>query len=239
MLRAATVAIGVLAGLSQPLAAEETECPAVLTQATRLLVVTTDGMTSIKARLQFYKRHDGNAPWNADGKAAPAVVGKSGLGWGFDQNAPSGESVKREGDKKTPAGIFGAGIAFGSDAKGVTDYMPITSQTVCVDDAASPLYNTITTFDHISSGTSHERMSTIPLYKQGLVITTGTSREARGGSCVFLHIWRGPGRPTVGCVAAAEPVVKRLQRFFDGEVGAIAIVPSKMRARYEACGLPQ
>lgn len=239
MLRAPTVAIGMSVLLCPSLAAEEVNCPAVLTQATRLLVVTTDGMKSIKAHLQLYRRDDRDAPWQADGKAAPAVVGKNGLAWGFDQNAPAGEPVKREGDKKTPAGIFGAGTAFGNDAQGVTEYMPITSRTICVDDAASPLYNSITTPDHIEPGTSHEQMSTIPLYKQGLVITTGTSREARGGSCVFLHIWRGPTQPTVGCVAAEQRIVKRVQRFFDGEVGAIAILPASVWARYKVCGFPK
>jgi hypothetical protein len=59
------------------------------------------------------------------------------------------------------------------------------------------------------------------LYKLGLLV--GYNPDAHrdpdtgkgAGSCIFLHIWRGPARPTVGCTAMPEESMQALIAWLD------------------------
>jgi D-alanyl-D-alanine dipeptidase len=45
-------------------------------------------------------------------------------------------------------------------------------------------------------------------YRGGLVIQhNALPARPAGGSCVFMHIWGGPGRGTEGCTAMPEPQI--------------------------------
>jgi L,D-peptidoglycan transpeptidase YkuD (ErfK/YbiS/YcfS/YnhG family) len=35
------------------------------------------------------------------------------------------------------------------------------------------------------------------------------------GSAIFLHIWKGPGQPTAGCVAMEEADLERIVAWLD------------------------
>lgn len=237
----ALIVIAMLCALPQlGTTAEATVCPAALARATRLLVVTTTSMAATRARAQLYERDAPTASWRVHGTATRAVVGRAGLGWALDQATASGsgEPTKHEGDGRTPAGVFRAGIAFGTERGRIASYLQLTPSTVCVDDVASPRYNEIVPVGHIDPHMSHERMGATVLYRQGLVIEHQTDRARRGGSCIFLHVWRGSGRPTAGCVAADEAVVRTVQSFFDGHPSAVAILPRHALQRYAHCGLP-
>jgi D-alanyl-D-alanine dipeptidase len=58
-----------------------------------------------------------------------------------------GDPIKREGDHKSPAGIFRLGDAFGYAPQKPdgwrAHYLPITPSTQCVDDPQSQFYNRI------------------------------------------------------------------------------------------------
>jgi D-alanyl-D-alanine dipeptidase len=104
-----------------------------------------------------------------------------------------------------------------------------------VDDPASPFYSQIVTMAE-AGGASGEIMAEIPLYERGIVVDYPTSREARSGSCIFIHIWQGNGEGTVGCVAAPEATVAALQDFAGSEgKTAIAILPETGKARFPGC----
>lgn len=214
------------------------ECPGVLARAERLLVVTAPGMDEARAEGRLYRR-DGSG-WVPVGGPLAMVLGRNGLGWSHDQAgfARDGEPVKREGDGRTPAGIFAAGEAFGMGPAGLAARRALVEGTVCVDDVRSPLYNRIARLAEIGPGISHEKMWRIGLYRSGLVIRNATSREKRGGSCIFLHVWKGPGRPTAGCIAATEDHVQAVQLLFDGAPSAVAILPEAGHGRVAGCGLP-
>ena len=215
-------------------------CPAVLQEAQRLLVVTTPGMNAPQGSARLWKRAP-VAAWQAVGGPIAMTVGRNGLGWSHDQTAlaRASEPVKREGDGRTPAGVFAAGEAFGMGPTLLPEgrRRTLTEGTACVDDTRSPAYNTITT-DPLAKGISHEKMWTIPQYRQGLVIRNATNAAKRGGSCIFLHVWKGPGKPTSGCIAAEEPHVEAIQLLFDGLPSAIAILPDNGAARLQGCTLP-
>lgn len=214
------------------------DCPEVLAKARRLVLVTAADMNAPAARLQRFKRDALDSVWAADGEPEPAVVGQAGLGWGagFLTSKQNGEPEKREGDRRTPAGFYPLGRSFGFEASRAAGYLELKAgQTVCVDDPKSPHYNTIQPRSVIGPRTSGEDMRLIPLYRSGLVIDYPSDGENRRGSCIFLHIWKGPQAGTLGCVAMPEPRVKAMQAFSrEGDV-VIGLLPAAALARFGAC----
>jgi L,D-peptidoglycan transpeptidase YkuD (ErfK/YbiS/YcfS/YnhG family) len=135
--------------------------------------------------------------------ATAAVIGRSGF-------VPAAE--KREGDGGTPRGVYPLSLIFGYAAAADTamPYRRITADDYWVDDPNSPQYNTWV------SGTpqaaSWETMLREDgLYRHGIVVEYNTRPVIAGkGSAIFIHIWRGPGEPTAGCVALAESDLLRI-----------------------------
>jgi D-alanyl-D-alanine dipeptidase len=181
--------------------------------ALQVVLVTTDGWDGVNGTAQRFERRSASAPWQAVGAAIPVVVGRSGLAWGRGVAPVDGPGpVKREGDGKAPAGAFRLSTVFGQTpdkpAGWALPYRYLGNDVECVDDAKSAFYNRVTT--RAAAGraewTSAEKMWEEPLYKWGVVVEHNTtpSVQAAGGSCIFLHIWRGPGRGTAGCTAMDE-----------------------------------
>ena len=77
-------------------------------------------------------------------------------------------------------------------------------------------------------------MGAEPLYRRGLVIDYRSDAAAKAGSCIFLHVWRGPGHGTAGCVALPEGRVAALQDFL-AEGSVIAILPDSAFDRFRSC----
>ncbi len=225
------------APVSAAVPAVEQTCPEPLASATRLLLVTTDGMKALRADAQLYERPVPGAPWMAAGAARRAVAGRAGLGWGPGHRGFQlpGEPVKAEGDGRSPAGFFPLGRPFGfGDDKG--DFLKLVpGECFCVDDPASPRYNAIVAEALAGPGISGERMWTVAQYRRGLLIGYPTDREARAGSCIFVHIWRSPDEGTAGCVALAESDVAELQRWSRPGTTAIGILPAIALPRFGLC----
>lgn len=218
-------------------AAQGPSCPALLGESRRLVLVTTDGMNARTARLRRFERSSGQESWRALGPAEPAVIGQAGLAWGHPYRALArpGEPAKVEGDKRTPAGFYALGRTFGFAAAPHRDHLVLREgETVCVDDPASPAYNTITSRAAIGPRTSAENMRKVALYRQGLVVDYASDAAARAGSCIFIHVWRSPDQGTAGCIALPEERVTVLQSF--RQPGAvIAILPQAAAERLATC----
>ncbi len=60
------------------------------------------------------------------------------------------------------------------------------------------------------------------------------------GSCIFLHIWKGPRRPTAGCTAMAEASMTAVLRWLDPALTPMLVqLPlAEYQARRAAWGLP-
>jgi L,D-peptidoglycan transpeptidase YkuD (ErfK/YbiS/YcfS/YnhG family) len=234
---AALVFVAALFSFTSPPALAQT-CPPPLASATRLVVVTTAGWTSVAANIQRHERAGPGEAWRANGPAMPGVVGLTGMGWAwsFENVAKTGEPVKREGDKRTPAGIFSIGQGFGIAASGPRRHLKLQAETTyCVDDVRSAAYNTIVPMSSVPKGTSGEKMWSEPLYKRGVVIDHPTNAAVKGGSCVFLHLWRDAGKGTAGCVALSESNLIALQDWLGDQPAAIAILPAAERGRFGGC----
>ena len=230
-----TAAVTVWALACAPLA-RAAECPDVLSRALRLALVTTKGMETAKALLTRFTRTSTDTPWTQEGEVEPAVVGTAGLGWGagFESYGGAGEPIKVEGDRRTPAGVFGLGASFGFAASLLPGHIVLRpNKAVCIDDVRSPHYNSIRTRADAGS-VSGEEMWRIPLYRSGIIVDYPTDREKRRGSCIFVHIWRSPNSGTAGCIAMPRTRVKALQSF--ASPGAvIAILPASTLSQFNGC----
>lgn len=169
-----------------------------------VVVEAADG--SVTARVSGWERED--AGWRLVSGPVPAVIGRNGL-------APRGE--KREGDGRTPSGTFALRRAFGygDGVRTGLDYRVVSEKDFWVDASASPFYNQWVTGD--VPEVSHEVLRRQDeLYEYALVIEYNTDPVVAGmGSAIFVHVWRGVGQPTAGCVAMAQDDLLALLRWLD------------------------
>lgn len=201
--------------------------PRAFTHSTQMVVVNTDSWDSPQATLRRYERERPGNPWQAVGGPITVMIGKSGLGWGTGLLAPpqdAGDPVKKEGDGKAPAGVFRLSKAFGyapQEQMGwKMPYVSLTPTIECVDDEKSKFYNTLVDTSAVSADWGrheNEKMRRADdLYRWGILVDHSANPPvAGGGSCIFMHIWRGPGQPTIGCTAMAQPDLELLLGWLD------------------------
>jgi zinc D-Ala-D-Ala dipeptidase len=180
----------------------------------QLVISITDSWDDFHATVYRFEQADGQ--WRRVGEGVPAVVGERGLAW--DPVAPEhnpGRNIKKEGDLRSPAGIFNLSGAMGllptHPISSTFPYRTIEPGTHCVDDPSSRYYNRIVTEREIPAQAvehwnSSERMWQITdRYRLLLVVDYNVREPIPGhGSCIFIHVWRGKGLATTGCTAMAE-----------------------------------
>lgn len=129
-----------------------------------------------------------------------ARIGREGF-------APPG--AKREGDGRSPSGVYSFGHGFGGgDPGSTTGYREITDRSCWVDQPGST-YNTWQETNHCRGEQLADYVS--QQYAQGIVINYNTDEPVAGkGSAIFLHA-SGDGS-TAGCVSVAEETVTRKMR---------------------------
>ncbi len=202
-----------------------------LAKSRQLIVVTTPDWNAINGTLQRYERKTITAQWQPIGSAVPIVVGRTGLAWGrglhgdTETLAQANEPRKREGDGKSPAGVFRLSSAFGYAAKDSRIKLPYRQSraaTQCVDDGQSTLYNQLVERDRITKPDwqSYEDMRRKDdQYRWGVFIdhNTGAQRQPSGGSCIFLHIWAGANSGTAGCTAMKASLMEEVLYWLDSK----------------------
>ena len=61
-------------------------------------------------------------------------------------------------------------------------------------------------------------------YRWGIVVEHNPPpAQAKGGSCVFIHIWSGLGSGTEGCTAMAEPQVETMLGWLNPQAGPLLV----------------
>jgi len=176
----------------------------------QIVVVTTSGWDAVDGRLLRFERV--RSGWKQVGGPIAIVVGEKGLGWGKGLHPEPGGAgpIKREGDGKSPAGVFPISQLFGYSsqrlARTTLPYLTLTDTIECVDDVKSTHYNQLVDRAKVKvDWNSSEKMRAESLYKWGAVAAHNASPiQAGGGSCIFLHTWRRPGSGTAGCTAMTE-----------------------------------
>lgn len=209
---------------SMPSDCERRDVKPVPAESRQALLVTAPGWNAVAAALERYERTAAGTPWLAVGGRIPAVLGRNGLAWGRGlAPPPPGGPVKKEGDGRSPAGVFRIRGAFGyAPAAEVPwirlPYRQATAGLKCVDDPASPRYNRLVdTAAEPQTWSRHEEMlRKDDLYRLGAVIGHNDDPAVPGGgSCVFLHAWGGPDQATAGCTAVALPRLEDILRWLD------------------------
>ena len=196
--------------------------------ARQLVLVTTADWDATDGELRRYERTSDDR-WRQVGATAPIAVGRAGSGWGIGLHASpaDGGPIKREGDGKAPAGVFAIGTAFGyaTSARTGLPYQSMGFNDWCIDVPESPLYNRIV--DRSLAKAPGLDKSTEPMrldlhnkgdqrYREGFVIEHNQDGQvARGGSCIFAHLWGHPGQPTAGCTAMARETMQALLAWLD------------------------
>jgi L,D-peptidoglycan transpeptidase YkuD (ErfK/YbiS/YcfS/YnhG family) len=198
-------------------------------QAEQLVVVWTPEWDAPMGTLLCYERSRLGDAWSQVGEPCEVNVGRAGLAWGWGLHGGTLDEgpEKREGDGRSPAGVFRLSAVYGyapRDSVGFLrmPYIEATATCQCVDDVHSAYYNLV--IDSLSVAqadwTSHERMRphTGDWNKWGVIVDHNMNpREPGRGSCIFLHVSEGPGVPTSGCTSIEEERIAALVGWLDSK----------------------
>jgi L,D-peptidoglycan transpeptidase YkuD (ErfK/YbiS/YcfS/YnhG family) len=192
----------------------------------QLIIGIAPNQNSSYVTLSIFEKS--NTGWKQASPAWKGRLGRNGLAWGIGlhpNNLPG--MMKKEGDGRSPAGIFKigseSGYAFGY-ASAISKrpnlpYKQITTRDLWVEDVSSPYYNRHILIPH-QPKTSWEKKAQM---RQGdfahslkLFIAHNEGTSARraipnAGSSIFFHIWRGNGtKATAGCTTMQAEKLKSL-----------------------------
>lgn len=220
--------------------------------AQQMVVVTIPQWTSTHGTLHTYAR-DRGGDWQPVGQPSPVVIGRGGAGWGLGLQPPRHDGpVKKEGDGRSPAGVFRIGTAFGYASRADTGlaYRGMTAADWCVDVDGSPYYNRIV--DAGKVGRDAVKGSSEPMrrdlhvhgdqrYRQGFVIESNWQQRPTAGSCIFGHLWASPDTSTAGCTAMAPQTMQTLLHWLDADRHPVLVLlPGKTYAEVrQAWHLPR
>ena len=204
------------------------------------LVGIAEGWDSSAVTLRLFEKS--GSDWKQSGGAWKGRLGRDGLVWGLGLHpVPEGAAFKKEGDWRTPAGVFKIGGAWGYAAsisrRANMPYLQVTTRDLWVEDPASPLYN-----QHVrlkaEPATAWEKKQQMrqddPAHALELFIAHNAPPAARpgAGSSIFFHIWREGGKkPTAGCTTMAEQNLRSLIAAIDPATNPLYVVLP--RAEYE------
>ena len=219
-------------------AASAFELPASSSQC---VLGIADGWDSSHVTLSFHEKKNGQ--WVATGPSWTGRLGKSGLVWGRGLHpVPANAALKKEGDLRSPAGVFAIGGAWGYDPAirkhEKLFYRQVTSRDLWVEDPASDKYNHHLVLNREPS-TSWEKSQQMKQndYPHSLKLFIAHNAPPRvvpnGGSSIFFHIWRENGkRPTAGCTTMTEAKLREIiSRIDPGKKPLYVLLPQQEYTR--------
>ncbi|MGE3182659.1 MAG: L,D-transpeptidase, partial [Phycisphaerae bacterium] len=167
--------------------------PDLFASAQALVIVAPVGISHGRG---WFCETDPEGKWNATNDGFPISVGIAGI-------AAPGE--KREGDKRTPSGVFRLTEAFGRDVPALAGtklrYRQATKHDAWSEDIQSPDYNTWISGDRAAAATDR-LLRDDGLYDQSIVVDYNRDPVEPGrGSAIFIHRAHADGTGTLGCIA--------------------------------------
>ena len=163
-------------------------------------IIFVVGTKGYNAKIYLYDKDD-DKTWTKR-LSVDGYVGQNGI-----------TNNKKEGDRKTPSGIYGFDIAFGLAENPGTNiiYKQINKNDYWVDDPNSKYYNKwvdIMEVDKDFKSAEHLYDHKIA-YRYGLVINYNTENIIKGkGSAIFFHV--STNGPTHGCVSVDEDTMVKI-----------------------------
>jgi len=190
----------------------------------QLITVTVDKENSTKANVSFYvKNNKGN--WIMDFSTI-GYIGKNGIG-----------KIK-EGDKKTPTGLYKFTTAFGTAPKPEKIHIPyvkVNETHWLVSDSNSKYYNMFVSASKSKDGYTQTKdvnkdwdssygeqlYKYTKSYKYSLILNYNPENIPYKGSAIFLHCYTQDNY-TAGCIAIPEARMKYLIQKLDMNQNKIA-----------------
>lgn len=214
--------LAVLACSSKGFSQQPDQYNSFLSSNKQLIFVKTARPTDITGMMFLYERKSAHKPWKLV-DSFPVTVGRTGLAWDEFTKIPHPTDLpfKKEGDGKSPAGIFKLGPVFSYHQldKVKMPWQQVDSSDICVDDVNSVYYNrpldkdTVANKDWNSFEYMHRQDNA---YEYGVwVLYNSTTYTPGMGSCIFLHIWSNDHSPTVGCTAMSKDNIMQLIHWLD------------------------
>lgn len=185
-----------------------------------ILVLSSDWNANQGVLLRFqYKNHQ----WMPIGTSFPVSLGKNGAAWGegIIHLSMHDGIMKKEGDMRSPAGIFQIGYSFGYAQRLNFNYpyKALTKGDYCIDNSQSPYYNQIIdrqqiSFDIAKDSTEPMRrdihLNGDQLYKLGFVLDYNPQNTPKLGSCIFVHLRTQINATTAGCTSMEEENMRKI-----------------------------
>ena len=194
----------------------EAQVPASCTQA---IVGITEGWNSSQAQVSLVEKNS-SGQWVRVMGPFPARLGRNGTAWGLGIHAnPRGATLKKEGDGRSPAGVFAIGGLWTTTKTPVKHdralpEVHVGPNDLWVTDLNMPqYYNRYIRLNHpaATAWELHEQMkqTDYPHSIKMLICHNTAGTPGRpvlgGGSSIFFHIWRDNGAaPTAGCTTLQE-----------------------------------
>ncbi len=192
---------------------------------TQAILGIADGWNSSTVTLSLVEKNS-QGQWVRVMGPFKGRLGRNGLVWGLGlhQN-PRGAVVKREGDGRSPAGIFALGGLWVTHKTPVRHHpslplVKVDARDLWVSDTSRPeLYNRYVRLSHPArtAWELHEQMRQTDYAHSIKLLICHNTAERRGGpvngagSSIFFHIWRkGGALPTAGCTSMDESNLRAL-----------------------------
>ncbi len=194
--------------------------PIFLFSSQQIVLVVADDFNTSNAKLELIE--DTNIILTTD-----VNIGRNGLGWGIGEKVliqKKSDPIKKEGDKKAPAGIFKLTDIFGYDYNSnlKLPYLHTSKTLICVDDSKSNFYNQI--IEKNGNEKSFEYMKrNDQQYKYGVTVLHNKQGIGEKGSCIFLHIQKGEKSATAGCTSMREEDLLKIINWLDKKKNPLLI----------------
>ena len=209
--------------LAQPVFAEYPESPEWIANlkaaenASQLAVIAGTGGSN--AKFSFHEK-DEFGVWR-EIVSCPAYIGKKG--WG----------KTREGDMKTPVGVYTFTMAFGiyDDPGCPMGYTKVDDTHYWDGDSNSERYNTFVStreYDSFNKKESEHIIDYDMAYKYCLNISWNESGTPRKGSAIFLHCYT-KNKFTGGCVSLPENKMREVVRHVKD--GCVVVMDTRKNIR--------
>ena len=232
-----------------------TACSQMPQSSTQAIVGIADGWNSSNVSLSLVEKNSAGKWQRVLGPYA-GRLGRNGCVWGRGMHrTPAGATLKKEGDGRSPVGIFSLGGLWVNNPTPVQHhpsipYVQVGPNDLWVSDPRMPhLYNRHVRLDHPAATPweLHEQMRQNDYPHSIKMLVHHNTPESvgkpvvGGGSSIFFHIWRNDGAsPTAGCTSMNEEQLRAfIARLDPARKPVYILLPrSEYNRRRKEWGLP-
>jgi L,D-peptidoglycan transpeptidase YkuD (ErfK/YbiS/YcfS/YnhG family) len=206
----------------------------------QLIVIVAPTWDANHGKLGLLERADGGA-WQRRSGDVPVMLGRNGLAWGVGLHPQA--ATKREGDGRSPAGVFELEQIHGRDARAPSSRFPyrqLRAGMEGIDDPQSRYYNRLVDPAQVRVrdwAHSEKVRPSNPMFRWCVEVAHNWAQRPGLGSCIYLHIWKAPGVPTSGCTAMSEADMARLVRWLDARKRPLLVQMPEAELRRSLPGL--